>query len=448
MFGAAFVHSHSIVSNAEDDTVTTTRIYFQAPITLTEADVGNYLVIDGLSLSSLDLQGLQTISVVNTVDNYVELVATSNSGHDFTATPLEGPFVRVLREVRFVDRSALASAAMVFAIGDLVWIDHDTNDRWAVLQWDGVSWDTSTIVRSQPSRTDPIAISETVIYEQGTKIIDQQMFIDEPIVDDVVVIDPLAGLIAGIADREIDFKTDYDPARYDAGAMGDASNVWGSNEIGRVWWDLSSVKFLDPFTDVIGVSDARDLVELAYRSANWSRIAPKTAVQVYEWIESNIDPLTYTANASTDANSSFGVVYNANNPSWVEKVELNPITLAPKTLYYFWVSGITTTPNVSFRHMDIKSVSLAIENPSALDLAWMAPVHQDALIVSGVSQFLDDIATVMKVRLTLNTENTDRHDEWLLLRMTDETSLPPVWLWDRLRDSLRLDEVTVHVEPC
>ena len=59
-------------------------------------------------------------------------------------------------------------------------------------------------------RTDTRQISETVIYRAGTYIVDQQMFIDEPVVPDVVVIDPLAGLIAGVAEREIDLKTAYD----------------------------------------------------------------------------------------------------------------------------------------------------------------------------------------------------------------------------------------------
>ena len=33
------------------------------------------------------------------------------------------------------------------------------------------------------------------------KVVDQQMIIDEPVVDEVVVIDPLCDLIAGIAGR-------------------------------------------------------------------------------------------------------------------------------------------------------------------------------------------------------------------------------------------------------
>ena len=89
-----------------------------------------------------------------------------------------------------------------------------------------------------------------------------------------------------------------------------------------------------------------------------------------------------------------------------------------------------------FRRMDISSVALAVQNPSALNLSWMAPISSDALIVSGVAQFLNDLTTVMKVRLTSDPENVGRHDESMLMRRNDETSLPPSQVWEKLRDSL------------
>ena len=415
----------AVVTSAEDDTVTTTRIVFQSLMTLTSADVGNYLIIDGTSLSIPELQGLVTILDVNTGGNYVDITTVGTQGFDFSVSNAVPPLVRVLREIRFPTMTDLVASDYAFTLGDLAWLDN-TNGRWTVAQLENGGW---FIVRTQPYRTDPHTISETVIYSAGTQLIDQQMIIDEPIVDDLDVIDPTSNLIAAIAKREIDFRTDYDPASYNANGniIVTTQSAWGTRQVGRVWWNLATVRFLDPYTDTLGVTSSRDITELSYRTDNWNSVAPGTSVDVYEWVESTVPPTNYTGP---------GTVYNSDNPSWSQQSMFDTALGAFTTLYYFWVSGLAVTPNVPFRHTDISTVALAITNPSALDLAWMAPVSQDALIVSGVSQFLNDTTTVMKVRLTINPDNMHRHDEWQLLRPGDETSLPSTQVWQKLNDSL------------
>ena len=409
----------------EDTTVTTTRIFFQQTITLTNLDVGNYLVIDGLSLSNPELQGLVTILDVNTASNYVDITTVGTFGYDFTLTESTAPIVRVLRQVRFPTRAAFIASGYAFATGAMVWIDNDLGTGlWDVLQWNGTTWN---VIRSQPHRVNPRTISETVIYSAGTQLTDQQMIIDQPVVDDLDVIDPTSNLIAAIAEREIDFKTNYDPANYNAAFDLVSPLAWGARQVGRVWWNLSTVKFLDPYTDRFGVTVERDLTELSYRTNNWNSVAAGASVDVYEWVESTVDPTKYAGP---------GTVYNSASPSWAQQSMFDTTLGAFTTLYYFWVSGLQVTPNVPFRHTDISTVALAIANPSGLDLPWMAPISLNALIVSGVSQYLDDTTTVMKVRLTLDNNNMHRHDEWQLMRPGDETSLPSAQVWQKLNDSL------------
>ncbi len=247
----------------------------------------------------------------------------------------------------------------------------------------------------------------------------------------VDVIDPLAGLIAGVSEQDIDFQSAYDPARYTSGNANPAINPWGNNQVGRVWFNLSTVVFLDPFTDIIGASPTRDLAELTNRVSSWAQVAPGSSVDVYEWVKSTVSPITYSTNSSYP-----GTIYNVDNPSWVEELEYNPNTGISSTVYYFWVKGLTTIPGVDFRHTDVSTIALCIQNPSGLDLQWMAPINSDAIIVSGVQQFLNDVDTVMKVRLTINQDNPGRHSEWLLMRPTDSTSLPPDQFWIQLRSSL------------
>ena len=153
-------------------------------------------------------------------------------------------------------------------------------------------------------------------------------------------------------------------------------------KIGRVWWNLSTVKFIDPYTDIVGASAARDLAELQYRVANWASVAPSASVDVYEWTKSSVPPSVYSLNSQYP-----GTIYNASTSSWVEEIVYG--TNGSETInYYFWVSGLTVVPDVSFRKTDITTVAMGIQNPSGLDLAWMAPVNTDAMIVSGVIQFL------------------------------------------------------------
>ena len=56
--------------------------------------------------------------------------------------------------------------------------------------------------------------------------------------------DPIKGRILGVADREIDIKTAWDPATYNVGENANPSTAWAEDHVGEVWWDLSTVKWL------------------------------------------------------------------------------------------------------------------------------------------------------------------------------------------------------------
>ena len=415
-----------VVTAGENPGIVYARIVMQAPITLTENDVGNYLVIDGSSFSAPELQGMQTIVRVDVIDNYVEVNVSGTQGYDFASNPsTTAPFVRVLREVRFPEQAAIPD--YTFDDGDIVWID-DYSNGWAVLQWNGSTW---TAIRNQPPYIDSTAISETTIYNNAVVLSNQQMLVGQPLINSLDVIDPMVGLLAGVCQREIDFQSEYDPAGYNQGAAISSADPWGSTQLGRVWWDLSAVRFLEPYTDTLGVTDARDLAELSNRLSAWAQIAPGTSVNVYEWTQSSVSPTTYSTSSSYP-----GTMYNASNPSWVEQTTVDAATGALSTVYHFWVTGLTTIPDVPFRNLAITDVAMGITNPSSLDLQWLAPIAADSLIVSGVSQFLNDASSVLRIELTLNDDAPTQHDQWILMRPGDETSLPPDQFWYQLRNSL------------
>lgn len=425
-----------------DATLTTTRLVLSLSLIsqlgplnqvgLTAADVGRYLVIDGLTNTVPELEGVQQIVAVHTGLNAIDIAAITSQGYDFTATPASAPTVRVLRPVRFASVAAI-DPQMVFATDDLIWIDNYTPQQseaqWAVLQYGATGqW---SVYRLQPRRPLPTTINQTTIYSSSAQITGSQMILNQPVVPELNIIDPLSGLLLGACTTEIDFQTAYDPAGYNAGYGRLDNNFWGPNQVGRVWWNLATVRFIDPFTDVLGASDARDQNELQYRLANWAQIAPQTSADVYEWTESTLDPLSYTASLAT-----LGAVYNAAAPAWVERSVYDSASGQDNTLYYFWVGGLTAVPAVSFRQNSISTVAHGLADPASSGTAWMAAVCPTGLLVSGVAATLNDTTTVMKVRLDGDASNVGTHDQWLLMRPGDATSLPPDALWTALRDSL------------
>ena len=71
-------------------------------------------------------------------------------------------------------------------------------------------------------------------------------------------IDPIQGKIAGPAEQELYFKVDYDPAIYSNGTAGfvDTTNFNADDLVGKLWWDIGAVRFLDPYSGgIINVSN-------------------------------------------------------------------------------------------------------------------------------------------------------------------------------------------------
>lgn len=400
---------------------------------LTQADVGSILVIDGLTGASPELQGIAVLSSVPSDGYTIGVGVAGTMGSDFTTNGLIGPVVRIMRRVRFPDLASFRVSTLAWSEGDLAWVDGNSTTPWTVYAYSAGVW---SVARVQPYRPDTARISKTALYDTSVQLSSgsgASATVNEPLLSEIVVIDPIAGLLPGVCARDIDFQTSYDPAQYFGG------NAWGANQVGRVWWDLSTVRFIEPCTDMLG--QGRDADELAYRAAQWSQTAPLSSVDVYEWTASTYTPSEYAENFTlTDAQAGAsqnypGTVYNVNNPSWVEETAFDPITGAQSTINYFWLKGLVAIPPVSFRSTAIATIAQGIASPSSIDLGWMAPIAQNAMIVSGVGAYLNDTSTTLMTEL-VSTSDDKTHDQWVLIRPYDPRSLPPQWLWRSVRDSL------------
>ena len=60
---------------------------------------------------------------------------------------------------------------------------------------------------------------------------------------------PLQGKVLGAAQENIDFISAIDPASYNVGPVNNRGDTWATAHVGEVWWNISTVRFIDPNQD-------------------------------------------------------------------------------------------------------------------------------------------------------------------------------------------------------
>lgn len=430
---------YNVVKNIQvSDDYAGARIYMNRDHGMTTADIGNYLIIDGETRTQTDLVGIQKI--VDVSADYIEIEADANLGYRWiesnddseelqqypTADDSENaPIVRVIRSVKFASLADATNAVdwMRPTDGELAYIDN--GEYTEVRIWASGNWNTT--YRTKPYPIDTSRLANALIYDQNTEITSKSLLAEPLVLDHMLVYDPISGFIPGISDRELSYKLEYDPAVYTQ-ILGNEGTVWGAAQLGKLWWDLSAVRYLDAQTDFSQNTDlTRRTREIVYRAKTWGKIAPGTSVDVYEWVRSDVLPGDYTGE---------GEVYNSS--SFVEVQEYNSSAGKIITNYYFWVKNRNNImPENKFsRKMSASAVAKIIENPTGADIPWIAAISTNAFLISGVSKYLNDNGTVMQIDVkNLDTDNVV-HTEWELLRKNDERSIPSESLWNKMIDSI------------
>lgn len=289
-----------------------------------------------------------------------------------------------------------------------------------------------SILRREQPKIDTSKIENAIIYDLEKKTI----------VTYLSLYDPYKGIVPGIAEKEIHYKLPNDPAKYTHGS--DSANIdpeqaWGPNELGRVWWDLSTTRVLDYELEKGQDKFENDL----YCWKNWGSLAPGTSVDIYEWVRSPVPPTeissdsagqtTYTDWFSGQLN---GTPKNEDNPSWVERIEYDETVGEYKTYYYFWMKNKAVVPNAEFRSMSVTNVANIITNPSSYNVPWFAPVSENAIIVGGVKDIPVNENLVVQINWRIGSNDGNIHRQWILQREGDPTDDIDSRLWQKMCDSL------------
>ena len=173
-------------------------------------------------------------------------------------------------------------------------------------------------------------------------------------------IDPIQGKIAGVAEEELSFKTLYDPASYTKGTGAvnvDTSNYWSKNYVGRLWWDLSTVKYHNPYQGSI-----------IYQTANWNKLFKGSSIDVYEWVETELLPSQWLEQADTEEGLANGI---SGTPKYDDKTLVttrvyNKDAQSFSNKFYYWVKNRKFIPTgIEFRKTSAFDVAQLIEDPQA-----------------------------------------------------------------------------------
>ena len=236
--------------------------------------------------------------------------------------------------------------------------------------------------------------------------------------------DPIKGRILGVADREIDIKTAWDPATYNFGSNPNSKTPWAEDHIGEVWWDLSTVKWLWYEQDT-----------QEYKQNNWGKLFPGSSVDVYEWTESRLLPSEWNLRPEGTTETISGTPLYGDDSQYTVKQRYDSRLDRFVNYYYYWVKGKSTLPQNGKRKNTVAYVANLITNPIGFDFKYYAITDTNKLQIFNVNDLVND-DIVLNIDIRTNAFEGDAHSIWKLAREGDEDFRPGVSVEARWWDSL------------
>lgn len=223
-------------------------------------------------------------------------------------------------------------------------------------------------------------------------------------------IDPIQGKIASIADREIDFKTAYDPAYYTSGIISSLVNPdlsWGEQHVGTVWWKVDSAKFSYPYFGSI-----------QYQKNNWNKIRESSRVEVYEWVKSSVTPAEWDRISVNIPDNELGISGRTRygDDFFSQKFEYDRETKTFRSQYYFWVRNKTSVPRNARRRLSVADIRRLIEDPRGQGYQFVNLLGANRFVVNNCESILTNKDVIISIKYRTNgSETQNRHIQYQLL---------------------------------
>ena len=224
--------------------------------------------------------------------------------------------------------------------------------------------------------------------------------------------DPLQGKVLGAAQENIDFISAIDPASYNIGPVNNRGDTWSISHVGEVWWDISTVRFIDPNQD-----------NPTYASRRWGQVFPGSRVDVYQWVSSTVPPANYTG---------VGTPYSIN--SYVVSTRLNQSGTFV-TEYYFWVRGITETASQLGKTLSVATVASYIQEPKSSGISYVAPINSSTIAIYNGLDYIVAADTIISVEFDQSLTDANVHTEYELIAQGQADAFLSDNLYRKLQDS-------------
>ena len=231
--------------------------------------------------------------------------------------------------------------------------------------------------------------------------------------------DPVKGRVLGIADREINIKTAWDPATYNVGSTADTKTPWAEEHIGEVWWDLSTVKWLWYEQDT-----------QEYKANNWGKTFPGSSIDVYEWVGSELLPSEWVDTGN-------GTPLHSDDSQYTVVERYDSRLDRTVNVYYYWVKDKTTLPEFSTvdRKNTVSYIANVIANPERFEHKYYAVTDTNKFLLNNVGNLTND-EIVLNMDIRTNNFDGDAHSVWKLVREGDADYRPGTQIEQRWWDSL------------
>lgn len=377
------MYVEEVCPNALEQSLNESKATFASPHGLL---VGEKIILGGSGDGAYDSVHI----VKEVVDDYNILIAARSTSDQVVYDMVAYRLV----EVKFNSDSEWQQSNINFSAGMKAYIDYgDTEGTWKIVSYVSDGTPTPTIVTEY---SGPMVASGDITTVQLTD------YYTRTVVSDLEVFDPYKGLTIDQVTVHLDCKGIADPATYNVTDLGTideyAVESWGANEVGKLWWDLTKLRYIEyEQTD-----------DIQYRASHWGEKFANTKAVVYEWTGSDSLP------NSTDY--PFARLDTSSGPQgqirYSEKEEYNVVTGGTATRYYFWNGNVDTVPT-GVNRPPANAIESILNDPDANSVAWLSPIDKNAFVISNINDFFN---------------NTDR----LVLRIEQNTNVDQLYNFSKL----------------
>jgi hypothetical protein len=273
------------------------------------------------------------------------------------------------------------------------------------------SW--NVIAEEQPT-VDIRLLNSSFLYDRITSATTE--FLD--------FINPLQGKVLGAARQNIDYIGAVDPASYNVGPSNIRGTTWGAANVGEIWWDTTTTRFIDPAQDSI-----------TYAARRWSQLFPGSSVDVYQWITSTTPPSGYVGEGTPKDLTSYVVNSRLTNDG----------TIA--TEYYFWVRGITVTATNKGKTLPAITVANYITDPRSSGIPYIAPINGSTIALYNCNNLIEAEDTIIDIEFDREFTNDNVHVEYELIPQDREDGFLSDNLYRKLQDSFCGIDTTGNLVP-